>query len=510
MTDSTAGAVGATPPAAVMQGFDTFSASGRATAIAGDTNVIGAHDRCDYTVCTSTETLTNALNISASVSAEFGFGGFDAKSEFVRKLETTSTSVVVAIYASVVSGTTVVTNPRLAAGITPPDAAGLNAFFQAYGDSYLSAITHGGEYIATYTFYSQTRAEQQSIVASLQAHGVTTSGTVSAGVTTAISQVASSETVRVSFSQQLFGFSGVPLPAQDQIVPFALGLSGRTPNTPTVVKYDTEGYEHAPGMNADVWRPVIETRDLFASHEKGSGIAAAVDALEAMLSQTTWLRGVYGAYGYTLDAQLKTRAADIDKDASTLKAFIRTMQKDPTKSYTRPALPSLAYGLPVLNVTTPAVAFQWGGDGGDAWWDVSMQTILDSAPLRQVAMEGVAYLDRITCTYGNATTIGHGGNGGKPVQPLVLEPGELISALGGRSWAYVDQLSITTTRGQQRACGGGGGDPRSWMLPPPSGAQYTVVVGFAGRAARYVDAIGAMTSTFSPATWQGESSLEAP
>src|SRR3712207_4023292 len=151
----------ATPPATVMQGYDTFSASGRATAVTGDTSTVGAVDRCDYTVCTSTESLNTALDISASISAEFGFGGVDAKSEYVRKLETTSTSVVIAVYASVVSGTTVVTNPRLKDGVKPPDAAGLDAFFQGHGDSYISSLTHGGEYIATYAFHSQTRTEQQ-------------------------------------------------------------------------------------------------------------------------------------------------------------------------------------------------------------------------------------------------------------------------------------------------------------------------------------------------------------
>ncbi|MEA2439602.1 MAG: hypothetical protein QOH76_1026 [Thermoleophilaceae bacterium] len=501
---ATTEAVQATPPAVVMQGFDIFSASGRATAVAGATTSVGAHDRCDYTVCTSTETLLKTLSVSASVSAEFGFGGVDAKSEFVQSLETTSTSVVVAIYASVIDGTTVATNPALAPGVKPPDAAGLSDFFQAYGDSFISSMTLGGEYIATYTFYSQTRTEQQQIVASLQAHGVTTSGSVSAGVTTAIGEVASSEVIRVSFSQQLFGYTGLALPTPDQVAAFALGLSAHAPNKPTVVHYDTEGYERVVGMNAAVWQPVIATRDLFTDT-----VAADAEALDSMLSQTAWLSDLYGTYGYTLDALLKTRAGDIKGDAATLKAFIRGMQKDPTQSYTAPTLPSLAYGLPTLNVTTPVLAAHWGRGGGAPWWDVNMQTVIESARLHEVRMWGAGYVDRIESLYGNLPPVSHGGGGGERVEPLVLQPGEFIQTISGRAGRYVDHLTLTTSKGQQRGVGGGGGDPFSWSVPAPAGDKYSVVIGFGGRADKFVDAIGPMTSEFSPATWQGPSSLEA-
>jgi hypothetical protein len=39
----------------------------------------------------------NALDVSASVWADFGVGGVDAKSQYVQRLELTSTSVVIAI-----------------------------------------------------------------------------------------------------------------------------------------------------------------------------------------------------------------------------------------------------------------------------------------------------------------------------------------------------------------------------------------------------------------------------
>lgn len=495
-------ALSVTPPVGVLQGFDTFSASGRATAVTGDTKTVSAANRCDYTVCTSTETLMNALDVSAGVAADFGVGGVDAKSQYVQRLELTSTSVVIAIYANVVSGTQTVTDEQLADDVTAPTAADVNAFYQSYGDCFVSSITEGGEYIATYAFYSQSQSEQQQVVASLSAHGVTTSGNVSANVQAAVEEVSSSELVRVSFSQQLFGYSGTALPQPADLVAFALALGRTVPTTPTVIAYKTTGYEHVPGMNATAWAPVVATRNLFLSDLTGDGIAADVLTIQAMLNQIAWLQNLYETFGYDLDATLEDRAQQVDEDAGTLQALVAAIRRDPTVSQTVPQLVSLSYGLPALNVTTPALALQEGGGGGSAWWDATAQTILDGNALQQVTLAGGQYLDSITSVYGG-TPLKHGGGGGKASQPLVLQSAEFIAVVSGRFGKYVDQLTLLTTKGQSRdAGGGGGGGAFSWSLPAASGTDYTVVVGFGGRSGRYVDAIGPMTATFSPATWQ--------
>jgi hypothetical protein len=172
-----------------------------------------------------------------------------------------------------------------------------------------------------------------------------------------------------------------------------------------------------------------------------------------------------------------------------------------TAPTTAPELASLSYGLPSLNLSTPALAFQKGGTGGSAWWDATAQSILDGDALQQVTLGSGEYLDSITSVYGG-TSLKHGGGGGKLGQPLVLQAGEFISSVSGRSGKYVDHLTLVTTDGQQRDGGGNGGGAFGWSLPAATGSDHTVVVGFGGRWRRYVDAIGPMTATFSPATWE--------
>ena len=482
-------------PAALFQGYDSFSGKSRATAVAGEYQNTGGQIRCDYTTCTSTESLLKALNVSSDVAANFGAVNVEAKAEYVNRLEITETTVVVAVYSNVILGTRKFTTVGLAPDIVPPDPDTLNDFFHAYGDSWVSGLTLGGEYIASYVFYSQSVEEQNRVVAALKVKGVGASGQVTVGAQTAVEEVAKKETVRTTFKQQVFGFTNLALPKPDELVNFALGFSTRTPDVPTVVDLQTSGYEHVPGMSRQTWRPVRDTRDLFTSDI--DGLSGDVVAILGLIRQIKWLRDVYATYGYTGDADLLVKNKQVEVDRGTLRALIDAIRNDPTKTYERPELPSLSYGTPVLKVSTPATPVEWGRNGGDVFADVTRQMILDQHALSAVTLQAGAVIDRITSTFAGRE-VRHGGDGGKPVSPLVLQPGEFITKIEGRSGAYVDKLTLHTSEGQTRTAGRDGGDPfPTWTVPPES-----VVVGFAGRSARVIDRLGPMTCTFSPAAWQ--------
>jgi hypothetical protein len=140
--------------------------------------------------------------------------------------------------------------------------------------------------------------------------------------------------VRVSFSQQLFGYSGAALPQPPDLVAFALALGRTAPTTPTVIACETTGYEHVPGMDATAWAPVVATRDLFLSDLTGDGIAADVLTIQAMLNQIAWLQNLYDTFGYDLDAALDERAEQVNQDARTLQALVASIRSDPTVSQT--------------------------------------------------------------------------------------------------------------------------------------------------------------------------------
>src|SRR5438034_485757 len=93
-----------TPVTTLFQGYNTFTGSACATAVTGKFATRGASNRCDYTVCTGFESLLLALGVSTSVSHNFLEGSVDAKASFVSRLNLTTYSVTVLVYASNVTG----------------------------------------------------------------------------------------------------------------------------------------------------------------------------------------------------------------------------------------------------------------------------------------------------------------------------------------------------------------------------------------------------------------------
>ena len=102
------------------------------------------------------------------------------------------------------------------------------------------------------------------------------------------------------------------------------------------------------------------------------------------------------------------------------------------------------------------------------------------------------YIDSIQVTYAPSEGItgqpGKHGGGGGARKDLLLQPGEYITEVFGRSGDYVDSLTIRTggSRSQTMTWGGSGGS-RSFDYKAPPGTQ---IVFFWGRSGQYLDAIG--------------------
>ena len=85
------------------------------------------------------------------------------------------------------------------------------------------------------------------------------------------------------------------------------------------------------------------------------------------------------------------------------------------------------------------------------------------------------------------------GGGGGARKDLLLQPGEYITEVFGRSGDYVDSLTIRTggSRSQTMTWGGSGGS-RSFDYKAPPGTE---IVFFWGRSGQYLDAIGVDKAT---------------
>lgn len=349
-----------TPPAALFQGYDTFTASASPnTAVSGSYSTVGGAAQVRYAVCQSMSDVANALHISAELSASTIFGSIDAKTDYVQSLKLTETCILVTVYANAVAGTQASTDAQVRDGVTFTD---LNDWYGAYGDSFISKLTLGAEYIATYTFYSQTREEQESLISSLRAQTGALGGDVSASLDTEIRSVANASQVRFDFDQQIFGMSGVPLPTNAELATFALSFPALDVSPGEVIEFETTGYEHLPAPWHTRFAPVVKTRDAFTGGPFGTGsLAQDLDSLIGLDNQTQWIKQIYAIYGYDGDTKLAARQRQITADRQALAGVLTTIATvDVTVVPPVPELPSLTFGNPVVTCTTPAVSATLG------------------------------------------------------------------------------------------------------------------------------------------------------
>ena len=150
-----------------------------------------------------------------------------------------------------------------------------------------------------------------------------------------------------------------------------------------------------------------------------------------------------------------------------------------------------------------------GGPGGSPFDDSDLgnfirspyplpgPTLAGSVQIASVTVFSGVYIDSIQVTYAPSEGITgqpekHGGGGGHP-QDLLLQPGEYITEVSGRSGDYVDSLTIRTggSRSQTMTWGGSGGS-RSFDYKAPPGTE---IVFCWGRSGQYLDAIGVDTAS---------------
>ena len=127
-----------------------------------------------------------------------------------------------------------------------------------------------------------------------------------------------------------------------------------------------------------------------------------------------------------------------------------------------------------------------GGNGGTKFAD---QQLPKGARIVGVKVRHGRFIDGIELLYktteGKEEGLGwHGGDGGEE-ETFLLEEGEYITGIRGKSGLYVDSLTIVTNKRESKTYGGDGGD-YSFDLQK-SGEE---VVGFYGGSGPFLDRIG--------------------
>jgi hypothetical protein len=347
----------------------------------------------------------------------------------------------------------------------------------------------------------------------LEANGILTSGTLGATLQANLTKAQLSVSTRQSLQQLMTGYTSRAYPDSGDIISFALNFATVKPDAPTIIDYDTAGYETVPGMPAG-FQSIVSNRNLYAGIGTQPGLAGQYAQLVAAENAATTLAQIYETYGYSGDSVLPARSAQIGTDISTLETLFYTIDENPTGTFSVPSLPSLVWGQPALNATV-GTAGPFGGLAGAPFADVNLTSVLNMVTLQQFVASGESWIVSIDSTYSSADegpfTLTHGGAGGPSSPPLHLAAGEFVISVSG-TYGFVDaddifviSLKIGTSANQ------------SFTWPPTpvisneslawNASGSTVFLGFGGAAGTALNQLSLVTVTFAPASWSAPSAL---
>ncbi|ARJ64978.1 hypothetical protein WV31_04500 [Magnetospirillum sp. ME-1] len=493
---------GGSAPTALFQGYNSVLGNGLSTAVDGKSAPDGAKSEVRCSVSISIEELAQSLSIDQSLSVGFGpLGGIDEKVSFMTSLKVTTYSVSVTVYAKHVKGAESRTDVRFKSDIAIPQTdAQANQFVQYYGDSFVSRVVTGGEYMAVYTFYSQTKEEQTSLTTSLKANGIFDGVSVGGSLQTAMDNFLKTTKINYAFRQTVTGLLNPQLPLPASFIDYAVKFPSIPLDAPVVIAIGSAGYETVPGAGTG-FSKVAANRTYFTGNTVVGGLTSSLSRIVQSNNQIVWLGTLYAYYGGFSDPTLLANGKTADGDIAAIQDQMNTFGSNPTASFPKLSLKALDNG-------TPAVVYEihesgyWGGGGGGPFDDVDITTYIPrKTRIMSIGLRSGERTDQLRTTYmddtGQQQTKSHGGTGGSDRGTLQLLPDQFVTRVWGRSGAKLDQLNIQISDGRVIGGGGGGGGGYSWT--PPAG---NFVLGFKGRCGAEVDGIQVVYANFKPAVWK--------
>ena len=244
--------------------------------------------------------------------------------------------------------------------------------YQQGGDSFVSYIAWGGQYMASYSFTAHDDASYTSLVNSTNANISAGVSSFSASLTVALTQIHTDTSVNYTFLQQGVGFSKGQLPDQDHnhMIDFVLDFGDKVLDEPAIVEYATTSYHVVPGcpkfQQIDNYRLVY-----LGGVAANTGYAAIEAAAKANLPIVQNVYDMYKRYGVlSVDPQLEAHIHALSAGIQSIDQWRQAVDNNPTGTGIRPPNVNIPLDLP-----TPAYLIQNGGVLGK-----SLILILPSQP----------------------------------------------------------------------------------------------------------------------------------
>lgn len=514
---------------AIGYGYDSFKGEPRNT-IPVTSSAPQSKHACTFAICSDTESLYKSIGLSASLAGSVDLiEDFFGKISYAKTLKVTTYSVHMVVRAFRSTLTSLETWEGYP--IYPSNIDDAVRFFHEYGDSFVSQIHKGGEFIATYSFFCRSSSDQTSLSSKLTVlfasdDGEVVDGDFQAKLETATASFEFSSEVKMYLS----GYDGDRLPEIQEIITFASTLP--PPNSPVTLNFETTGWEYAPSFPTQYFTNIIRNRTTLLDHIPGTKTSLGDLAIQLthLLKECGHIQYILSAYGVKLPqekaAQFEQDKTDITTDLTYLHTLIGYIEEDPNIEVDIPILPTLAWGEPWINDKYNRPSFinvLWGGFGGTPFIDIVPQDITIGKRIYKMRMEneyredGKTPIDILTTTYLSMDL-----DESQAIQTLIhgihsknrtYDTGEVILDKEGDRAKYI--LCYTEVVGELKI------DLVTYIridfttntiacppVEPDSGKKHEItllenqaLVGFGGRSARNIDQIICKIIQFNEIIW---------
>ncbi|KAF1827472.1 uncharacterized protein K489DRAFT_17565 [Dissoconium aciculare CBS 342.82] len=467
---------------------------------------VAAKQNMDVYVCTSTADLYQNLGITAAIAAGTTFGSFKTRIELVNEIQSSFRSVTILVVYHRITGGNSLTNAGFIR--TPTDALSL---YRQGGDSYVSSVSTGGFYIAALSYATYDETTFQNVKAQADADFSGWKGTLNAEFAANITNLANNTHTTSTFHQRGEGFTS-PLPDRNTFMSFMNGFGSPDfqLDLPAVLDFSLQPYTNMEGCPAG-FRVIDGYIDSWTGRNSIHPGASLTAIAETVLASEQLLNGVQTMYDFygclAAEPKLATAKAQYTKILSDLDAWLKEVDEDPTKPGI--AVPTISpddlkYPIAQYSLLSGPVG---PGGGGDTFADIQLSMIGRLVRPSRVAVHSGDSVDKIDFTYSmvlgddsDSWYVSRGGGGGDWYAAIDFGPGEVILRAGPLWWGgdgLVKSVDFVTTT-QTVQLGRQGSAPYNCVWDK---TDTTCLVGFAGRAGRYFDALGVQYVQFQPCKW---------
>ena len=461
----------------------------------------------NYYICTSSEEVVEKMNISASLEGGGLWGSISAKMDFAKSLCKTSTSITAfLVVTKVVQQSTI---REVSFKDAPPDAA---TMYKQGGDSYVTYVKYGAEYIGAFTYTAESVEAQMEIKAELKT--TITAANFQGDLKTAIDNVNTSKKTTFQFTHHAVGLpNNVDLPNEKTLGDFPNKLHKATIDTADVLEIQTRLYDDVRGCpDMDHLKSAYElyTRDMHGKH--------AYSTIESQARKTkAAIETVRAVYTFYRQAHIETgwdkRLQRVQDILNQLRDWKRDVQRNPTSKPTELNLDESSLELPVPRYSfyTPGYAGQ--SDRGDPWDDLTRNQVMDCVYPQSIQVRSNGIMDKLTTVYGykdpkrGTFERSHGGGGGTLGEKVTLNSDDLISQVDiwdkmydfyGWSWK-VNGIRIRIKDSyQEKSFGNCEGNQHPQVSPN----DQWCVIGWTGRSNSAVDYLKAVYVGFNIPEWK--------